>query len=98
MKLLVTGIYFLAIVCLSDSMAQLRPNFKHLTRDQGLSSNKINCIVKVKLGYMWFGTEDGISRYDGVNFKIYKKQSGIINNYVLSISSDPANGNLWIGT
>jgi len=74
------------------------PYFKHLTRDEGLSSNKINCITQDKFGFIWFGTEDGISRYDGVRFKIYKTEQGLIDNYVNSIACDPENGNLWIGT
>ncbi|WP_207535282.1 hybrid sensor histidine kinase/response regulator transcription factor [Desertivirga arenae] len=75
-----------------------QPYFKHLTRDAGLSSNKINCVTQDKFGFIWAGTEDGVSRYDGVRFKIYKAENGLPDNYVNSISCDPDNGNLWIGT
>ncbi|PRY53292.1 signal transduction histidine kinase [Arcticibacter pallidicorallinus] len=82
-------------VCFSQSAA---PDFKHLTRQEGLSSNKINCITEDKFGFIWLGTEDGISRYDGVRFKFYKTEDGLSDNYVNSISCDPENGDLWIGT
>ena len=84
---------------LNCSQAQInRPYFKHLTRDEGLSSNKINCIAEDKFGFIWLGTEEGLSRYDGVRFKIFKSVPGLNDNYVNSIAADPANGNLWIGT
>jgi len=69
-----------------------------LTRAEGLSSNKINCIVEDKFGFIWLGTEDGISRYDGVRFKFYKTEDGLSDNYVNSVSCDPETGDLWIGT
>ena len=82
-------------VCLGQTG---KPYFKHLTRDDGISSNKINCITQDKFGFIWLGTEDGISRYDGVRFKIYKTEQGLTDSYVNSIACDPDNGNLWIGT
>jgi ligand-binding sensor domain-containing protein/signal transduction histidine kinase/DNA-binding response OmpR family regulator len=91
-----TALFSLKITaCFSQSVA---PYFKHLTRQEGLSSNKINCITEDKFGFIWLGTEDGISRYDGVRFKFYKTEDGLSDNYVNSISCDPQNGDLWIGT
>src|SRR4051812_2721355 len=59
--------------CLYE-IATAQPNieFAHLTINEGLSQNTINCILKDKLGYLWFGTQDGLNRYDGSHFKIYK--------------------------
>lgn len=52
-------------------------------------------------GYMWFGTQDGLNRYDGYSVKIYRKEFGknnsVSNNYITAITED-ADGNLWIGT
>jgi len=92
--------FLVFVVCsLNLCLAQVdKPYFKHLTRDEGLSSNKINCVTQDKFGFIWVGTEDGISRYDGVRFKIYKTEQGLVDNYVNSIACDPDNGNLWIGT
>lgn len=48
-------------------------NFKALTTNEGLSQNTVVDIVQDSLGFMWFATKDGLNRYDGNNFKIFKK-------------------------
>lgn len=48
-------------------------NFKAITINEGLSQNTVVDIVQDSLGYMWFATKDGLNRYDGSNFKIFKK-------------------------
>lgn len=48
-------------------------NFKAITINEGLSQNTVVDIVQDSLGYMWFATRDGLNRYDGSNFKIFKK-------------------------
>ena len=76
--------------------------FNHLTNNDGLSSNKVNCIYEDAGGYIWFGTEDGLDLYDGVGIKVFKQDpddsSSICNSSVYSLASDPSDGNLWIGT
>ena len=46
--------------------------FTHLTTDNGLSQNRINAILQDRQGFMWFGTEDGLNRYDGNTFVVFK--------------------------
>lgn len=69
--------------------------------DQGLSNNFVRCIYQDKNGFMWFGTYDGLNRYDGYDFKIFrnnfKNNRSLINNWINAINED-AKGNLWIGT
>ena len=69
--------------------------------DQGLSNNFVRCIYQDKNGFMWFGTYDGLNRYDGYEFKIFrnnfKNNRSLINNWINAIGED-AKGNLWIGT
>jgi len=48
--------------------------FRHITSDNGLSTNLVNCITQDKKGFMWFGTQDGLNRYDGYNLKVYKHE------------------------
>jgi len=75
--------------------------FEKLTIEDGLSQNSSFCIIQDYQGLMWFGTEDGLNRYDGYNFKIFKTEpndsNSIASNYVISIFED-SNGNLWAGT
>ncbi len=46
--------------------------FKYLTMEDGLSNYKVNAICKDDFGFIWFGTNEGLNRYDGYNFEIYK--------------------------
>jgi signal transduction histidine kinase/ligand-binding sensor domain-containing protein/DNA-binding response OmpR family regulator len=83
------------------SFASGYPVSSYLGIDQGLSNNFVRCIYQDKNGFMWFGTYDGLNRYDGYEFKIFrnnfKKNRSLINNWINAISED-ANVNLWIGT
>ncbi|MBP9070349.1 MAG: hypothetical protein KBG47_12635, partial [Bacteroidia bacterium] len=48
--------------------------FRHITSDNGLSTNLVNCIYQDSKGFMWFGTQEGLNRYDGYKIKIYKHE------------------------
>jgi ligand-binding sensor domain-containing protein/signal transduction histidine kinase len=73
--------------------------FKHLSSEQGLSSSKANCALQDHKGFMWIGTYDGLNRYDGSTFKIYKKKTSdsgsISGDYIRTIFEDRSN-NLFI--
>ena len=75
--------------------------FKHLNIDDGLSQNSITCMIRDDKGFMWLGTQDGLNKYDGYEFKIYKNDhsdtTSISDNYILCLLKDP-NGFIWIGT
>jgi signal transduction histidine kinase/ligand-binding sensor domain-containing protein/DNA-binding response OmpR family regulator len=74
--------------------------FEHLSVEHGLSQSSVLCILQDSKGFIWFGTEDGLNRYDGYDFNIYKPDpenpNSISNNYIVSIYEDKA-GELWIG-
>lgn len=76
-------------------------SFEHLTTDDGLSSDVINSIVRDKIGFMWFGTADGLNRYDGRAFQVLKHSPADTNslpsNNVGAIAVDP-DGFFWITT
>jgi ligand-binding sensor domain-containing protein/signal transduction histidine kinase len=78
--------------------------FEHITELQGLSANCISCILQDSKGFMWFGTENGLNRYDGYEIIEYKYDPdnpfSLSNNFIRTIYEDPADsGNiLWIGT
>lgn len=67
--------------------------------DDGLPQNSINCIVQTPDGYLWMGTQEGIVRFDGVQFTIFDKRNTpqIKNNYISALYVD-RDGKLWIGT
>ncbi len=75
--------------------------FEHLTIDEGLSNNTVNSIYHDHLGFIWFATNDGLTRYDGYDFTIYRhdrdSHQTISNNRVHFVFED-LNRNLWVGT
>ena len=64
---------------------------------QGLSQNWIYSIFQDKYGYMWFGTWDGLNKYDGYDFTIYNVEDGLSDHTIYSLLEDDE-GILWIGT
>ncbi len=94
---------FFALICfIPDSYAR-KPviNFTSLTLKDGLSANIVTAILKDKYGLMWFATEDGLNKYNGNNFTVYRhntaNKGSILSNDIRSLHEDKA-GNLWIGT
>ena len=75
--------------------------FEKISLEDGLSQSTIFAMIQDKQGYMWFATEDGLNRYDGYNFTVYKHDpdnpSSLRDNWILSIYEDNS-GTLWIGT
>jgi methyl-accepting chemotaxis protein/ligand-binding sensor domain-containing protein len=75
--------------------------FTHITTDEGLSQSNVKCIIQDHLGFLWFGTFDGLNKFDGYNFTIYKpdqNDSTTIKSNSVSCLLEDENGNLWIGT
>ena len=75
--------------------------FRHLTTEDGLPGNKINYLFQDKDLYIWIGTNKGLSRYDGHNFKnfVYVKNDtmSLPDNFVVCIKQDSI-GNIWVAT
>ncbi|AXY74114.1 hybrid sensor histidine kinase/response regulator [Paraflavitalea soli] len=76
-------------------------HFINYSSKDGLSSNTVTAVLKDRYGYMWMGTEDGLSRFDGSRFTIYSYNATdtttIRTNSILALYEDPQ-GNLWVGT
>ncbi len=76
-------------------------NFKKYQVEGGLSHNTVWCILQDSYGFMWFGTSDGLNRFDGRNFVIYKNElnndNSLGNNSIQSLFEDEEH-NLWVGT
>lgn len=76
-------------------------SFDRITIMDGLSQSSVYCILQDNKGFLWFGTRDGLNKYDGYSFKSYKNSSdnpySISNNEVICLCMDNS-GLLWIGT
>ncbi len=81
--------------------APLTPRFFHLTVADGLSHNIVRTIVQDPQGFLWFGTQDGLNRYDGYAFTVFRHlrsdPHSLVHNTVQALAVD-GTGTLWVGT
>ncbi len=92
----------LVISCLSVADAQqVRLSYEQYTINDGLSNSHITTLFQDSRGYIWIGTSDGLNRYDGYGFDVFRHHpladSTIVGNYIQAITETP-DGNIWIGT
>lgn len=75
--------------------------FERISTHAGLSQQTVISIYQDSRGYMWFGTQEGLNKYDGVNFTIYQPKyndpTAISSGWIYSITEDDL-GNIWVGT
>lgn len=95
-------LYIVVFVCsIVSVLGQGEPSFVALTTRDGLSSNTISAITQDRTGLMWFGTIDGLNKFDGTNFTVYthndKDSTTIPTNEITSLLEDRS-GTLWVGT
>jgi len=91
--------FYLLCGCLFDTAAQLR--FDRLGNQQGLSQSTVLKIFQDKKGFLWFATRDGLNKYDGYNFTIYRhvlNSPNSLSSSNISCIAEDLNENLWIGT
>ncbi|MEO8399492.1 MAG: two-component regulator propeller domain-containing protein [Ignavibacteriaceae bacterium] len=92
---------FLFLIFVTALCGQQRYNFEHISIPEGLSNTQVWDVIQDKYGFLWIATNDGLNRYDGYTFKIFKNDPGdktsLPNNsaYSLRIDND---GKLWVGT
>lgn len=73
--------------------------FRHYQVENGLSNNTVNCSIQDKAGFLWFGTKDGLNRFDGYHFKQFNTSTDdrtLTPDFVHTLFSD-AQGTLWVG-
>jgi ligand-binding sensor domain-containing protein/serine phosphatase RsbU (regulator of sigma subunit) len=75
--------------------------FERISVEDGLSQSTVYCILQDHKGFMWFGTEDGLNRYDGYSFKVFNhnpnKKGSLSNSRVISIIEDKQK-TIWVAT
>ncbi|MBN1820587.1 MAG: response regulator [Prolixibacteraceae bacterium] len=96
MKNLYANIFLFFLLCNPVFAAKIE-RFEHINSLQGLSQNAALCLYCDNEGYLWVGTMNGLNRYDGYNFRIFKTEDGLSNNRIASIRED-LRGFLWIET
>lgn len=98
-----TAVLFVLLFLLPvlSAYSQQQEVLRHYSTDQGLSHDGVLCITRDKDGFMWFGTWDGLNKFDGHKFTVYKSYPGdsssLTNNKFRNIVEDKA-GYLWVKT
>ncbi|RYY54624.1 MAG: response regulator [Chitinophagaceae bacterium] len=94
-------IWLLAVLLFAAGPVSGQLSFHHLTVEDGLSQNAVIAIGQDAQGFMWFGTSNGLNRYDGYRFRVYQSRASdsttLTGNSVLSILTD-SRKTVWIGT
>lgn len=99
-RIKVVALTVLLLLCWTSGRAN-RFAFLKYEVDDGLSNNTVRCVVQDSLGFMWFGTADGLSRFDGRHYRNYYRDAdnpkalGNSSIFSLYVAGD---GRLWIGT
>jgi ligand-binding sensor domain-containing protein/signal transduction histidine kinase len=81
-----------------EGVAKLKEKaYEKYSPENGLAGYSVYCILKDRHGNLWFGTENGLSRYDGKSFKNFRVEQGLSDNKITSALEDSA-GNIWLGS
>ncbi|WP_338814695.1 two-component regulator propeller domain-containing protein [Bernardetia sp. Wsw4-3y2] len=76
--------------------------YQHITTENGLSNNFVTMMIQDQKGFIWLGTQEGLNKYDGYAFKIYKSDSEtkyhLNSNHITFLAEDAEKNILWIGT
>lgn len=87
----------LALLCGGAPASSLdTPQPRQFSVLDGLPSNGINAIAEDRQGYLWIATRDGLARYDGVGFRIWRVGNGLPGNYLWAVHVDAAD-RVWVG-
>ncbi|MBF4484973.1 MULTISPECIES: two-component regulator propeller domain-containing protein [unclassified Flavobacterium] len=93
--------FLLTVLIFGNVFSQNKYRLKNISTTDGLSQSSVIAIHQDKFGQMWFGTRDGLNKYDGSKFTVFRNdvtnKHSISNNDILSIEEDNT-GKIWVGT
>ena len=100
-KLRLAALLLLGLTCffthpgLLSAQSSPHPAFRQYTTDDGLASSETYCIVQDKQGYIWISSDNGVSRFDGYQFRNYGFKDGLKENVIFEMHFDTL-GRLWM--
>jgi signal transduction histidine kinase/ligand-binding sensor domain-containing protein/CheY-like chemotaxis protein len=105
---IISSIYILGVMLVLNVITPLPlypgkvpGRFDHISLEQNLSQSAVHCIVQDSKGFMWFGTEDGLNRYDGYSFVVYRPEPGSpssLSSTSITCMLIDRHDSFWIGT
>ncbi len=94
-------LFLLQTLCVFAFSQKQHIQFEHIGTNSGLSQSNVISIFQDSRGFMWFGTRDGLNKYDGYKFTVYKNdaanENSLSHNAIYDMAED-ADGNLWLAT
>lgn len=91
-------LFIISLLSFEATAQPIIPRFESINVNEGLSQSSVYAIRQDKFGFMWFGTADGLNRYDGEEIRVYKIQNNkldIESNYIRGYLSEDEGGNIW---
>ena len=97
--LIIIALIFIDYIIKADNTYPQK--FEHLSIEDGLTHNNVFSALQDENGFLWFGTANGLNRYDGYRFQMFKfdpnNSNSLSSNYVRCLIQD-SHGNIWAGT
>ena len=84
---------FFILIQISNLYSQ-DPLLRHYTRKEGLPSSTLYQLIQDKVGFIWFGTKAGVTRFDGKRFQNFTVSDGLSDNDILVVRTD-SKGRIW---
>ncbi len=99
---LAASVFLFALIASSGARAGYNVlRFEHLSIDDGLSESAVTRVIQDRSGFLWFGTQDGLNRYDGHNLHVFRNDpadtNSLSDSYITALLEDNR-GNIWVGT
>ncbi|HAS39189.1 MAG TPA: hybrid sensor histidine kinase/response regulator [Microscillaceae bacterium] len=97
MRVIYFSLLIACLICSTHTQGQNFSHIRHYTTDDGLPHNVGYSLMQDSKGFLWICTDDGLARFDGKEFKVYRSKDGLLSNYPIDITEDQE-GTLWIGS